>query len=212
MAKTLKVKFSNGKSICYRNSIDTFMAFCRGIEPDRLGLITLEAKGRRLFTQNVAEEDAPYAVEIGKGWYYIHKFQSTDSKYLHLYQINDVLGLGLMIDIVSTTMASDYRFREVRRAPGKQLKVIFEESRIIEGLSCGETLSEFVKHIGVENITRRDLIWHGKPLITTSEDRSKRIRLDDFRWIMFPTNSKETSEMIRFIAKMTGNKCEVEAA
>lgn len=212
MATTLKVTFSNGNSICYRNSIDTVMAVFRGIEPSRLGLITLQAKGRRLFTQNVAKEDEPYAIEIGKGWYYIHKFQDTNSKFLHLYQINEVLGLGLKIEVVSTKLASDYKYREVRRNPGQQLKVVFDNNSTIEGLSCAETLSQFVKYIGVENVARRDLIWHGKKLITTLEDNSRRILLGDFRWIISPTNSKETSELIRFIATMTRNKCEVTAA
>lgn len=212
MATTLKVTFTNGKSICYRNSIDTIMAVCRGIESSRLDQITLEARGRRLFTQNVAKEDVPYAMEIGKGWFYIHKFQDTDSKYIQLYQINKVLKLGLKIEIVPDKVASDYQFREVRRLPCQQLKVILNDDRTIEGLSCAETLSQFVKFIGIENVARRDLIWHGKPLITTSQDKSKRIQLGDFRWIMSPTNSKETSELIRFIATMTRNKCDVIAA
>ena len=212
MATTLKVTFTNGKSICYRNSIDTVMAVCRGIEPSRLNLITLEAKGRRLFTQNVAKEDISYAIEIGKGWFYIHKFQDTDSKYLHLYHINNVLGLGLTIEIVDSSTAFDFKFREIKRTPGQQIKVIFDDNRTIEGLSCAETLSQFVKYIGIENVARRDLIWHGKKLITTLEDNSRRIRLGDFRWIMSPKNSKETSELIRFIATMTRNKCDVTAA
>ena len=211
MATTLKVKFSNGKSICYRNSIDTFLAICRGIEADKFGLITLEARGRRLFTQNVAQEDAPYAVEICKGWYYIHKFQDTHSKFLQLYQIKEVLGLGIDIYTVPASEATDYRYREVKRNRMQQLKVVLEDE-IIEGLSCAETLSKFVKHIGVETIAGRNLIWHGNQLITTSPDNSRRIRVGDFRWILFPTNCKETSGLIRFIATMTRKNCEVEVA
>lgn len=214
MATTLKVNFSNGKSICFRNSIDTFLAICRGIEPERFALITLEAKGRRLFTQNVADEDAPYAVEIRKGWFYIHKFQDTRSKFCHLYRIKEELKLGITIEVVDVSMASDYHFKVIRRKGGQQLKIRFRDNHTIEGLSCAETLIRFVKHIGVETVAGRDLHWHGNQLITTSEDRSRRTKLGDFRWIITPTNTQETSELIKFIAIMTKNqdKCQVEVA
>ena len=207
---TLKVTFLNGETICYRNSIDTMMAILRGIKPDRLDLISLEAKGRRLFTQSVCEEDSPYALEIGKGWFYVHKFVDTASKYYQLFQINKVLNLGLNIEIVPVTMASDYRFREVKRNPRKQLIISFGKDKTIEGLNCAETLSQFVKLIGVETVARKNLFWHKKPLLTTCRDKSKRIELEKFRWIIFPVNCQETSDLIRFISALTRFNCQVE--
>ena len=208
---TLKVTFSNGKSICFHNSIDTMLSILRGIDNTRFPFIDLESSGRRLITQKVEKEDIKYAVEIGGGWWYIHKFQNTEYKFRHLHRINAILNLGLKIEIVSYEEKTDHKFVESKKRPKKNLIVRFIDSEIIEGASCTETIKRFAKKVGVEEIARKNLTWHGNPVIKTfSEDNREKV--GDFRFILAPKNVKETFGLLSHIARMLSYKCEVLVA
>lgn len=208
---TLKVTFSNGKSICFHNSIDTMLSILRGIEKTRLPLIDLESSGRRLITQKVEKEDMKYAIEIGGGWWYIHKFQNTENKYRHLNRINTILNLGLKIKIVSYEEKTDYKYVENRKRPKKNLIVKFTDEEVIEGASCTDTIKQFAKKVGVEEIARKNLTWHGNPVIKTISE-ANREKLGDFRFILAPKNVKETFGLLSHIARMLSYKCEVLVA
>lgn len=208
---TLKVTLSNGKSICFHNSIDTMLAILRGIDNTNFPHIDLASSGRRLITQKVEKEDLKYAIEIGGGWWYIHKFQNTEFKFRHLHRINTILNLGLKIEIVSYEEKTDYKFVESKKRPKKNLIVRFIDDEVIEGTSCADTIKRFAKKVGVEEIARKNLTWHGNPVIKTfSEDN--REKLGDFRFILTPKNVKETFGLLSHIARMLSFKCEVLVA
>lgn len=80
---------------------------------------------------------------------------------------------------------TDYKYVESKKCSKKNLIVRFIDEEIIEGASCADTIKRFTKKVGVEEIARKNITWHGNPIIKTFNE-DNREKVGDFRFILSP--------------------------
>lgn len=209
----IRVTFPNGESICYRHAKDTVIDVLRRIDPSKYEEIKFESNGVRLITNTVRKEDEKCKESICEGWWYLNKLANTDDKVYQLTEINRVFGLDLKIESGANLKVTNYvksPKRSVR--PKKKIRIRFKDGRVLDDDKYLVVFRDFVRYVGVDKIARREILWNGEPLVTTTNVNNNRAKLGENKWFLEPRYTKEAQKIISVIAAHChiNNEIEIE--
>ncbi len=166
----LRVEFPDGRVIMSKNSTDTFLQVIEKSYPDLIAEIGLLHSGINIVMKHRDPEYGKFQKEISNGWYVFTNL-STERKYEDLIQINEAIGLGLKIELVSiednipadtSCIVSGYRKTQDRN----KIRVKFPDGRIIEHSKVLNTLLDVVKFAGPLRVRELNIIVCGDNMIT----------------------------------------------
>lgn len=197
--KKLRVTFPDGRIICHGNVTDTFIATLCEIGSDRFPEINLELCHQPLLSQEIYPRYKEWMKPVCDGWY-INAQSDTDQKYLQLRAINELLALGLIVEIgydFETTKKAD----KARGTKTKdKLLVRFPDGEYIANHNPLDTFLECLWKFGIEDIKRKGIEWGGTQLVTAYKASNRQVQIDAYRWATVPNTTKDKAKMIRTLA------------
>lgn len=206
----IRVTFPDGETICYRHAKDTVLGVLRRINSSDYCKIGLEIKGERIITQNVSEYNEKYKLAISDGWWYIKKGANTEDMVRHLIEIKRVLSLEIKIEHdvdLKVTNTAEKTTPSVR--PKKKIRV-FIDDKVFDDESFLVVYRDFVNHVGVYKIAKKNIQWKQESLVTTTNINNNRAKLGEYKWFLEPKNTKEAHDMIDLIAIYCSLTCKIE--
>lgn len=197
--KLIKVTFPNGKSFCYKNVTSTMIDSLIEIGSDRFKEITLVMNHLPLLSQEMYPKYKDWMKPVCDGWY-INTQSNTDTKYLQLLAISEALDLGLEIEIGSDLEATESGKKEKKSKSKDKLLVKFPDGEYIANESSLDTFLQTIWKLGIDGIARRDILWAGRPLITSYKTNNTQVQVDQNRWVTAPTTTKDRYKLLRVIS------------
>lgn len=94
--KKVRVTFPDGKVICYKRVVNTFIETIKKIGPERVASLGMEVRHNPLVSREKIAMFKENSKPIDDEWYVITE-SDTGQKYLQLMSISSQLGLGLDI-------------------------------------------------------------------------------------------------------------------
>lgn len=197
--KLLKVVFPNGKEFCFSNVTTTMIEALKEIGKERFPEITLEMCKLPLVSQEIYPKFKSYMKPICDGWY-LNSQSNTDTKYLQLRAINDLLQLGLTIGLGENFEPQENPKKETRKRTTGKLLVKFPDGEYIAKDNSIDTFLEAVCKIGINEIARKNIQWCGRSLITPYKENNYQVQVDSSRWINTPGTTKDRAKLLKVIA------------
>lgn len=197
--KLLKVVFPNGKEFCFSNVTTTMIEVLKEIGKERFPEITLEMCKLPLVSQEIYPNFKAYMKPICDGWY-LNGQSNTDTKYLQLRAINDLLQLGLTIELGEDFEPQQNPNKGTRTRSRDKLLVKFPDGEYIANDNSIDTFLEAVRKIGINEIARKDIQWCGRSLITPYKENNYQVQIDTNCWINAPGTTKDRAKLLRVIA------------
>lgn len=206
--KYLRVTFPGGEEICYKNAITTMIATLNKIGEDKFPLIKLELCHLPLLSREIYPKYKSYMKPVCEGWY-LNTQSNSDSKFLQLKAINDQLGLGLKIEVGDDFQTQEEPEKEKRSKSKDKLLVKMPDGEYIGNGRTLDTFLETMRHLGIEEIRKKDLSWGGNPLITLTQIVNNQVQVDTDRWITVPNTTRDKIKLLRVIGAMLHVKMEI---
>ena len=188
----LRVVFSDGETICYTSSKETFIQTLRKIGIDQLTTVDIMADGAPMITKTIIPRHQKYMESLGEGWY-VNINGSTHTKYMRLKIISEKLNLGLTID-----KSNDFKGEKVSRGSKgvSFLQINFPDGTVIGESNTTETFFEAVIKIGIERVEKLNLTHNKKNLITSSQQYSSQVHIAKDKWLLIPGSTKDKVKML----------------
>lgn len=206
--KLIRVTFPNGKEICYKSATDTMVATLQELGDDIISEIKMELCHLPLLSKEVYPKYKEWMKPVCDGWY-INTQSNSDSKFLQLKAINEQLTLGLTIELGDDFEAQENPNKEKRSKSRDKLLVRFPNGQYFANNSTLDTFLEVVWEIGIDEIKRKELLWGGNPLVTSSKMFNNQVQVDEQRWIIVPNTTKDKIKLLRVLGAMFHLKMEI---
>ena len=206
--KLLRVTFPDGVEICYKNATSTMIATLNKIGEDKFPLIKLELCHLPMLSREIYPKYKKYMKPVCEGWY-LNAQSNSDSKFLQLSAINDLLDLGLKIELGDDFETQEEPKKEKRSKTKDKLLIKMPDGEFVANDSTIETFLEAVWLLGIDDIRKKELSWGGNPLITTTKLYNNQIQVDKDRWIIVPNTTRDKVKLLRVIGAMLHIKMEV---
>ena len=197
--KYIKVTFPNGKTFCYANVTNTFIAVLKEIGVERFPEIKLELGHLPLISQNVHSKYKAWMKLIVEGWY-VNTQSDTNQKYIQLRSISDSLNLNLNIEIGEDLEKQKDPNNSRNRKAKEKLLVKFSDGEYIGNENAVDTFLECLWKMDMETIMRKGVEIGGNPLISTSKLTSRYIQVGSNRWDNVQNSTREKAKALRIIA------------
>ncbi|WP_443924898.1 hypothetical protein [Prevotella sp.] len=206
--KLIRVTFSNGKAICYKSATETMVATLQELGADILSKITLELCHLPLLSKEIYPKYKEWMKPVCDGWY-INTQSDSESKFLQLKAINEQLFLGLTIELGDDFETQVNPNKEKHSKSKDKLLVRFPDGQYFANNNALDTFLEVIWEIGIEEIKRKELLWGGNPLVTSSKLFNNQVQVDCQRWIIVPNTTKDKIKLLRVIGAMLHIKMEI---
>lgn len=206
--KLLRVTFPDGVEICYKNATSTMIATLNKIGEDKFPLIKLKLCHLPMLSREIYPKYKKYMKPVCEGWY-LNAQSNSDSKFLQLSAINDLLDLGLKIELGDDFETQEEPKKEKRSKTKDKLLIKMPDGEFVANDSTIETFLEAVWLLGIDDIRKKELSWGGNPLITTTKLYNNQIQVDKDRWIIVPNTTRDKVKLLRVIGAMLHIKMEV---
>lgn len=197
--KLIKVTFPNGKSICYKNVTSTMVDSLIEIGSDRFTDIKLEMCHLPLLSKEVYPKYKEWMKPVCDGWY-LNTQSNTDTKYLQLRAISEALKLGLCIELGSELEPTESGKKEKGTRSKDNLLVKFPDGEYIANGTSLDTFLQTIWKLGIDEIARRDILWAGRPLISTCKTNNMQVQVGQNKWATVPTTTKDRYKLLRVIS------------
>lgn len=197
--KYIKVTFPNGKTFCYANVTNTFIAVLKEIGSERFSEIKLELGHLPLISQKINSKYKAWMKPIGEGWY-VNTQSDTNQKYIQLRSISDSLSLNLNIEIGEDLEKQKYPNNSRNRKAKEKLLVRFSDGEYVGNENAVDTFLECLWKMDVEAIMRKGIEIGGSPLISTSKLTSRHIQVGSNRWVKVPNSTRDKAKALRILA------------
>lgn len=197
--KLLKITFPNGKSFCYKNVTSTMIYSLIEIGSDRFNEITLEMCHLPLLSQEVYPKYKEWMKPVCDGWY-LNTQSNTDTKYLQLRAISDALNLNLKIELGSNLEPTESGKKEKGTKGKDKLLVKFPDGEYIANDSSLDTFLQTIWKLGIDDIAKRDILWAGRPLVSTFKTNNSQVQVGQNRWVTTPTTTKDRYKLLKVIS------------
>lgn len=199
--KLLRVTFPNGKVLCYKSTTDTMIATMQELGDDVIANIKLQSCHLPLLSKEIYPKYKEWMKPVCNGWY-LNTQSNSDTKFLQLNAINEQLSLGLKIELGEDFVAQDNPNKEKRTRTKGEILVKLPDGQCFANNSITNTFLEVIREIGIDKIKQKELTWCGKPLITTSKMFNGQVQIDNERWIVVPSTTKDKVKLLRVIGAM----------
>lgn len=199
--KLLRVTFPNGKVLCYKSTTHTMIATMQELDDGVIANIKLQSCHLPLLSKEIYPKYKEWMKPVCNGWY-LNIQSNSDTKFLQLNAINELLSLGLKIELGEDFVAQDNPNKEKRTRTKGEILVKLPDGQCFANNSITNTFLEVIREIGIDKIKQKELTWCGKPLITTSKMFNGQVRIDNERWIIVPNTTKDKVKLLRVIGAM----------
>lgn len=207
--KKLRVTFPNGEVICYNSVAATMVETLKKMGADKFPQIKLEVNYLPLISKEIYPKYEKYMKPLCDGWY-LNTQPNTDSKFILLKAINEQLSLGLNIELGEDFAVQEEPNKEKRTKSRGKMQVTMQDGVQIAKSSIPQTFLEVIKHLGVENIKNKHILWGGNPLVTNTQVVNNQMQIDTNRWIVVPNTTKEKVKLLRVIGAMLHVNMEID--
>ena len=203
MAEVIKVTLPDGKEICYKSPLHTFIEVLKWIGAQRFDEIPVKINGRPL----VSHETYPiknYTIEILPGWHFI-KQADTRERYLKLLAINNGMNLGMKIEIGDFKGEKNPPIQGVCR-PKSLLRVTMPDGELVDYDSYRDVFMTVIDKLGPRTISAKaNFDWSAnQPLLSVTNPDGVRIKVADSLFLALPYTVKKAANMLNLIAKRLG--------
>ncbi len=202
--KKIKVTFDDGTIVCHNKVKMTMVDVLRHIGVERFPMIDLTVSDTRLVTRDVPEKYKEWNEHIADGWYLITQ-SVTEQKYMQLKAINTKLDLGMKVEIGEDFETTDEPPTTVQKRSSKKdnlLAVQFPDGTIVRGHSVRNTFELCAKRMGLDAIKRKNILWAGRPVITSSQQYRNQERVDSNTWLYIPATQNDCTKLLRVMGAM----------
>lgn len=175
--KLIRVTFPNGKAICYKSVTETMVATLQELGAYILSKITLELSHLPLLSKEIYPKYKEWMKPVCDGWY-INTQSDSESKFLQLKAINEQLFLGLTIELGDDFETQVNPNKEKHSKSKDKLLVRFPDGQYFANNNALDTFLEVIWEIGIEGIKRKELLWRGNPLVTSSKLFNNQVQVD----------------------------------
>lgn len=193
--KLLRISFSDGTVVCYKNSTTTFVEALRRIGVDKLSAVSLELCHLPLFSKEVYPRFKEYMKPLDDGWY-VNTQSDTTQKYLQLVSVKNQLGLDINVEIGSDFQPSATKGFIKTRVRNDCLLVKFPDGTFMGGQSPKDTYIETVKRIGFDILRYKEFTMLGKEIVTRFQKYSNQIEVEKGTWLTIPNQTKEKIKVL----------------
>ena len=206
--KVIRVTFPDGKSLCYRNVTDTFVAVLCEIGAERFPEITLELCHLPLISQEVYPRYKEWMKPVCDGWY-LNSQSNTDQKYIQLRSISETLKLGLKLEIGDDLQPNDNTPKSRGSKTKENMEVKFADNEVITNQNALATFLASLEKIGIDTIMRKGFEWKGIPIISNFRLSASQIQIETNRWAFVPNTTKDKAKLLRVISAQLKQPVEV---
>ena len=200
-SKLLRVTMPDGEVICYNRSSETFLETLRRIGAENFPKINLTVSGVPFFSKEIYPRFKNTMKEVCDGWYVI-MVGGTSGRYLQLRSIAQQLGINLEVEIGDNFITEKVKTTQNHKKRDDKLLVKFPNGEYAAGENPIDTLIDAIWQIGPENISRKELMYKGKPIITLSKQFNGQVQVDKNLWLTVPGLTKDKYKMLRIIDAM----------
>ena len=198
LRRLLRIKFADGKVLCYKSATMTFVEALQMIDPNKFKDVKLESCHLPLISQEVYPRFKKWMKPIGEGWY-VNTQSDSDQKYMQLVSIKQQLGLDWKIEVGSDFTPSEDKVPQRKKREAQRLMVKFPDGTCICEANPVNTFVHAIEKIGVETLIRKGAQYSGKPLITHIKQYNGQIEIGDRRWLMIPPQTKDKLKTLKII-------------
>lgn len=203
MAEVIRVTLPDGKEICYRSPLHTFVEVLKWIGEERFEDIPVKINGRPI----VSHDTYPiknYTIEILPGWHFI-KQADTRERYLKLLAINNGMNLGMKIEIGDFKADKNPSLNKCCR-PKSLLRVTMPNGECIDYDSYRDVFMTVIDKLGPRSVSAKaNFDWSSnQPLFTATNPDGIRVKVADSLFLALPQTVKQAATMLKLIAKRLG--------
>lgn len=197
--KVIRVTFPDGKSFCYRNVTDTFIAVLQEIGAERFTEISLELCHLPLLSREIYPRFQDWMKPVCGGWY-LNAQSNTDQKYIQLRSISESLKLDLKLEIGENLETDDPLPKSGKSRAKQNIVVKFPDGETITNQNALETYLASIRKIGLDTIMRKALEWGGLPVISNFRQSARQLPVAPNRWAAIPTTTKDKAKLLKAIS------------
>ena len=209
LRRLLRIKFADGKVLCYKSATMTFVEALQMIDPNKFKDVKLESCHLPLLSQEVYPRFKKWMKPIGEGWY-VNTQSDSDQKYMQLVSIKQQLGLDWKIEVGSDFTPSEDKVPQRKKREAQKLKVKFPDGTCISDANPVDTFVHAIEKIGAETLMRKGAQYSGKPLITPIKQYNSQIEIGNKLWLMIPPQTKDKLKTLKIISATMRLNFEVE--
>lgn len=207
--KLIRVTFPDGNVFCDKSPVYTFMQTIKHIGIEKVVALNMEICHVPLISKEVYPKYKDWTKELGDGWFVMLQ-SDTEQKFRLLISINTQLGLNLRLEYDNdlATLSSDIKNKGSKKERACLLAT-FADGTLIGKERTVETYIAIIEHIGIEKVSKANIVVTGKPLLSSSREYKNQQKLDNGQWLLVPNTIKDKYKTLRVIAAMTHVKLEL---
>lgn len=198
----------NGNVICHKNATMTFIDTLIAIGSEMFPRITTKNCHLPLLSKEIYPRYKDYMKPVCDGWY-VNTQSDTGQKFMQLNSIKAQLGIHMEIEMGTNFVTSDIKVVQKPKKRDDKLLVKFPNGEFSAGDNPIDTLLDAIWRIGPDLIKRKELMYKGKLIITTSKRYNGQVQVDQDLWLTIPNQTKDKYKMLRFIDAMFRLKLEI---
>lgn len=206
--KYLRVAFPDGTEYCFKNATFTYLSALRKIGIDNLLKADMESNHRPWLTREPYPEYRNYMRLVSDGWYILDQ-TDTAQKYLFLNSINNKLSLGLKLEIGEKLETDKQTLFQKEKKPSDCLLVNMPDGSFIGGSNPINTYLETIRAIGIDSLSRRQIVISGKKLIENSKKNTLYNEIEPGKWLLTPGSTKDKMKYLKLIGSFMKLNMEV---
>lgn len=195
--KRLKVIFSDGTTICYKNATTTYVEAIKKIGPEVFASAGLEIGYLPVVSTECYERYKKYMMPLTDGWW-VNTQSDSSQKYLQLRSVKAKLGLDYDVQLAEDFDEYDV---PVEKKPRIQDSIcaVFDDTDYIFEKHNEDVFAKTVEKIGAERIMQRCIEYQGKEIVTRYNKYPKQKKLDCGLWVTIPNMTKDMKRAIDYI-------------
>ena len=199
--KLLRVTLPDGSVVCHQSATMTFVDTIKAIGSEYYDKIKTENCHLPLLSKEIYPRFKEWMKPVCDGWY-VNTQSDTQQKYMQLISIKSQLGINLHVEEGYDFITSDVKPEQRQRKEKDKLLVKFPNGEYAAGESSIDTLIEAIWLIGPEVIRRKELVFAGKKIITSSKMYKGQVQVGNDMWLNVPPTTKDKYKMLRIIDAM----------
>lgn len=195
--KLLRVTFSDGSVICYKNATMTFVEAVRKIGSDKVAELHMGWRHKELCSKTPIPGYEQYMKPLDNGWS-INTQGDSSEKFLLLKSIITKLNIDCSVEIGDDFQTSNVKgfIRERKRTGG--LLIQFADGEYIGGDSPKDSYIQAITKIGLDTIFYKGFEDHGQELVTRFNKYKGQVQMGD-KWITIPGQTKDKIQALERI-------------
>ena len=200
--KKVRVTFPDGKVICYKRVVNTFIETIKKIGPERVASLGMEVRHNPLVSREKIAMFKENSKPIDDEWYVITE-SDTGQKYLQLMSISSQLGLGLDIVLADGFDNYDDAPRGLVRKQKAPFSVSFPDGVVFTGAVPRDTFVKAIDKIGLELLAQKGLVCMARQIVTRFQKYPNQEKVGN-HWVTVYATTVDKAKVLKYIKAHLG--------